>query len=171
MQFPLELTQGNVKRLLNGHQIQLTNDQLKKDKHYIVVHPSTHKKLNKAKASGKGVRLIMTPEEFKASGSGFMDILRGIKKGAAWIKNNVIDSSLYQSTVKPAVRGLVNAAETAIMPIVPGPLQGAVHAAVEKVGSVTNAYGLPANKVVKQRKQVIKAKPRAKKVGGSFINL
>ena len=98
MQFPVDLTESNVNNLLKGRPIQLNKDQLG-GKHSIVVHPTTHKRLTKAKSMGKGMRLDMTPDEFKASvmhGQGFMDILRGIKKGAEWVKNNIIDTPFYQ---------------------------------------------------------------------------
>ena len=141
MQFPLEFTENNIKKLMRGYPTQLKKEQLHSTKHYVKVHPLTHQKLTKAKVSGKGIRLTMTPEEFNASGEGFMDILRGIKKGAQWVKKNIIDSTIYQSDIKPIVRKLVDAGVTAAQPML-GPIGPLVKSGVDKLGEVTSAYGL-----------------------------
>lgn len=141
MQFPLELTENNVKKLMRGYPTQLKKEQLHSTKHYVKVHPLTHQKLTKAKMSGKGIRLTLTPEEFNASGEGFMDILRGIKKGAQWVKKNIIDSNIYQTDIKPIVRKLVDSGVTAAQPML-GPIGPLVKSGVDKLGEVTSAYGL-----------------------------
>lgn len=168
MQFPLELTENNVKKLMRGYPTQLKKEQLHSTKHYVKVHPLTHQKLTKAKVSGKGIRLTMTPEEFETSGEGFMDILRGIKKGAQWVKKNIIDSNIYQSDIKPIVRKLVDASVTAAEPML-GPVGPLVKSGVDKLGTVTNAYGLeaPTNGILKPKP---KAKAKAVKGGSFFIN-
>ena len=169
MQFSTDLTQGNVNNLLNGRSIQLKKEQLHGKQHSIVVHPTTHKRLSKAKMSGKGVRLEMTPDEFKASvmhGQGFMDILRGIKKGAEWIKNNIIDSSFYQQNVKPVVRQALEGVVSALP--VPTPVKNIAEAGVSKLGEVTGAFGLEQEHPSLVMSQPIKtkkvriAKPKAK---------
>jgi len=191
MQFPLDLTKSNVTNLISGKPIQLRKEQLNGSKHFLKVHPINHKRMTMAKAKGKGLRLSLTPDEVQASGEGFMDILRGIKKGAEWIKSHVIDSSLYQTAVKPIVKELVTTAATAAKTALPvaAPL---IQAAVDKGSEVTNAYGLvipPALNAMKSHskqkrgrpsvssnamkshsKPKAKAKPKAKKqVGGSFL--
>lgn len=172
MQFPLELTENNVKKLMRGYPTQLKKEQLHSNKHYVKVHPLTHQKLTKAKVSGKGIRLTMTPEEFNASGEGFMDILRGIKKGAQWVKKNIIDSTIYQSDIKPIVRKLVDGGVTAAEQML-GPVGPLVKSGVDKLGTVTNAYGLEPPTVLKPKAKT-KAKPKPKAVksrmnGGSFF--
>jgi len=182
MQFPLDLTKSNVTNLISGKPIQLRKEQLNGSKHFLKVHPINHKRMTMAKAKGKGLRLSLTPDEVQASGEGFMDILRGIKKGAEWIKSHVIDSSLYQTAVKPIVKELVTTAATAAKTALPvaAPL---IQAAVDKGSEVTNAYGLvippkqkrgrpsvSSNAMKSHSKPKAKAKPKAKKqVGGSFL--
>lgn len=178
MQFPLELTNNNVKKLMRGYPTQLKKEQLHSTKHYVKVHPLTHQKLIKAKMSGKGIRLTLTPEEFETSGEGFMDILRGIKKGAQWIKKNVIDTNIFQSDIKPIVRKLVDAGIATAEPML-GPVGPLVKSGVDKLGTVTNAYGLepPTNGILKPKpKAKTKAKPKPTKgervrmtTGGSFF--
>jgi hypothetical protein len=180
MQFPLDLTSNNVTKLINGHPIQLRKEQLMGNKHYLVVHPATHTRLSKAKAAGKGARLSLTPQELTASGEGFMDILRGIKKGATWIKQNVIDKPFYQQTVKPVVRQAVEGVISSLP--LPAPVKGVAEAGVQKLGEVTGAFGLEglqSNPLVmsQPKKKRVTAKPRAKRaskpkakaVGGSFL--
>ena len=174
MKFPLDLTTNNVNNMLMGRSIQLKKEQLTGNKHYVVVHPTTHKKMSQALSKGKGVRILLTPDEFNASGEGFMDILRGIKKGAQWIKTHVIDSSTYQTAIKPIVRELVNVGTAAVAPPL-GPLAPLAKQGIDKLGEVTNAYGLVSvSKVSKPKSKSKVSKPKAKKIvmmdqGGSFM--
>lgn len=174
MQFPLDLTENNVKRLVNGHPIQLKAPQLKGDKHYIVVHPATHQRLVKARGLNKGARINLTAQELAASGEGFKDLWQKVKKGAQWVKQNVIDTALYQTKVKPIVRQAVESA-VASLPL-PAPVAGVAKVGVEKLGEVTGAFGLEESPLVMtqpKKKRVTKkgtSKPRAKKsAGGSFM--
>jgi hypothetical protein len=186
MQFPLDLTKSNVTNLISGKPIQLRKEQLNGSKHFLKVHPINHKRMTMAKAKGKGLRLSLTPDEVQASGEGFMDILRGIKKGAEWIKSHVIDSSLYQTAVKPIVKELVTTAATAAKTALPVAAAPLIQAAVDKGSEITNAYGLvipPALNAMKSHSKQkrgrpsvssMKAKPKAKakakkQVGGSFL--
>ena len=177
MRFPLELTQNNVRKLVNGHPIQLRKEQLQGSKHWLDVHPTTHKRLSSAKAKGKGLRLTLTPEELQASGEGLGDLWNAIKKGARWVKDKIIDTPVYQSAVKPVVKGLVNAGVSAITPML-GPAGPLVQQGVEKLGEVTNAYGVSPELTMLQPKSKPKPKPkpRAKKAlksapsGSIFLN-
>lgn len=167
MQFPLELTENNVRKLMKGQPTQLKKEQLSKaGPHYVKVHPLTHKKLSDALKRGRGIRLSMTPQEFENSGEGFMDILRKIKKGVQFIKSNVIDSNLYQSDVKPLIRKLVDAGVTAAQPAL-GPVGPLLKVGVDKLGEVTNAYGLEAPEVKSKSK---KRKNKNTTSGSFFIN-
>jgi hypothetical protein len=181
MQFPVDLTETNVRKLINGHPIQLNKTQLHGSKHYLVVHPMTHSKMSVAKAKGKGVRITLTQPEVMASGEGFMDILRNIKKGAMWVKQHVIDTPFYQSAVKPVVKELVDIATTAASNTLPAPIGSVVKAGARQIGDVTNAYGLPISKskaskpkpkpknVIHSLKPKPKPKPKPEPVGGSFL--
>lgn len=169
MQFPLTLTENNARKLVNGHPIQLRNKQLHGTDHYLMLHPMQHARLSKAKAMGKGVRLVLTPEELQASGQGFGELWNKVKRGAAWVKQNVIDTPFYQKNVRPVVKQAVEAA-VAALPL-PAPVAGIAKAGVEKLGESTSAFGLEMEQPKKPR---AKPKPRAKKAAksapsGSFL--
>lgn len=188
---PLTLTENQVRKLIKGLPIQLAKDQLMKSEHYLMLHPETHKKVIAAKTKGRGVRITLTHPEIMASGSGFMDILRKIGKAAMWVKDKVIDTPFYQQTVKPEIRSLVDAGKTAAAAVLPAPISNIANAGIDKIGQVTNAFGLPLGVIdttikpkritKKQAEKMLSAtsiteptprakpKPRAKKVGGSFV--
>jgi hypothetical protein len=149
--FPLDLTESNVNNFLSGKPVQLKKEQLHGNKHYLIVHPETHKRLVHAKSKGKGLRITMTPQELAASGEGFRDILSKIKKGAQWLKTHVIDSNIYQQDVKPIVRKLVDAGVSAASPMLPAPVASLAKQGIDKLGEVTNAFGLEASKSKKPK--------------------
>lgn len=181
MQFPLTLTQNNARKLVNGHPIQLKAEQLHGKDHYLMLHPSQHARLSKARGLNKGARLKLTDAELAASGEGFKDLWAGIKKGAQWIKSNIIDQPLYQKYVRPIAKEAVQAAETAVTPLIPAPLAPLVQQAIQKGSEVTGAYGLAMTqpkkvRVVKGLSQSANPKPKAKrarkavaKPSGSFL--
>lgn len=134
------LTENNVRNLVRGKPIQLKHSQLIDGKHRLNLHPLNHKKLMAARSKGKGLRLTLTQPEIN-EGEGFKDIWNKVKQGAKWVKNNVIDSSLYQSAVKPIVRKgvdtLAGMAEARLPIAAPLIQQG-----VQKLSDVTNAFGI-----------------------------
>lgn len=102
-------------KLRKGFSIQLSHHQLdpsKQHKHRITVHHETHKKIARAIRHRKGVRLSLSPTEFEMSGEGIGDWFRKIRDGlstaGSWVKKNIIDSDLYQRSVKPIVHDLVD---------------------------------------------------------------
>jgi len=179
---PLTLTEAQARKLMNKHPIQLKHSQLKPEHmHYLMVHPETHKRAMKALASGKGIRVALTPEELEMSGSGFFDLLKkagqAVVKGARFVKDKIIDSNLYQTSIKPEVRKLVDSGEAAISGVLPAPLAGVSKTLIDALGSRTGAYGLievPSKKRVAKPKAlksiatanavVVVPKPRAKAV-------
>lgn len=172
MQVPVTLSESNVRKMVKGMPIQLSKAQLSGSDHHLVVHPLTHKKIMAAKAKGKGVRLHLTQQEVADSGEGFRDIWNKIKQGASWVKQNVIDTPLYQQAVKPIVRKGVDTVASALEARVPtaAPL---IEAGVNKLSEVTGAFGLDGAVVKGRSKAKAKApkgipKPRATP-GGSFL--
>jgi hypothetical protein len=178
---PLTLTEAQARKLMNKHPIQLKHSQLKPEHmHYLMVHPETHKRAMKSLASGKGLRVALTPEELEMSGAGFWDLLKKAGQVAAnvgrFVKDKIIDSNLYQTSIKPEVRKLVDSGEAAISGVLPAPLAGVSKTLIDALGSRTGAYGLIE---VPSKKRVPKPKAKAvKKVvdksmknlaGGSFV--
>lgn len=166
--FSLDLTETNVKRMLKGLPVQFKKEQLHGSKHHLILHPLNHKQLTRARTLNKGARITLTPEEVEASGEGFGDWIKKIASGARWVKQNVIDSPLYQRLIKPIVREGVTALSVPVTAMA-GPAAPIVQQGIEKLGQVTGAYGLPKKSVSKPRAKKA-SKPRAKKaVGGSFL--
>lgn len=160
MQIPLKLTESNVRKMVKGYPIQLSKAQLDGTDHFLRVHPLTHKKIMQAKTK-KGVRLHLTPQEVSDSGEGFRDIWNKISKGAAWVKQNVIDTPIYQSAVKPILRkGIDNVASVVESRFpVATPL---IEASINKLSDVTGAFGLENPSKVAKNKKVSRATKNTK---------
>jgi hypothetical protein len=96
-------------------------------------------------ASGKGVRIgPLTDEEL--AGSGFFDLLKKIGRAAVtagkFVKDNIIDSNLYQTSIKPEVRKLVDSGEAAISGVLPSSVANVSKTLIDALGARTGAYGL-----------------------------
>lgn len=143
----LNLNEAQVRKLINGHPIQIDKEKLNGSQHYLMVHPSTHKRATTARMKGKGIRVALTPEELQMSGQGFMDILRKIGKAATFVKDKIIDSSFYQQNIRPEVKALVNAGTTALANVLPGPVANIATKGINAIGEQTGAFGLPTDMV------------------------
>jgi hypothetical protein len=178
---PLTLNESQAGKLVRRQPVQLKHSQLLPEhRHYLMLHPETHKRAMKAMAAGKGLRITLTPEEIEASGSGFFDLLKKAANVASkvgrFVKEKIIDSNLYQKQIKPEVRKLVDSGESALQTVLPAPVAGVSKTLIDALGNKTGAYGLieiPATKKAAAKPKPKAAKPKAAKsktaVGGSFI--
>jgi hypothetical protein len=110
-QVPLTLHEKQFRRLKNGHAVQLKHHQIahgNKHAHHVVVHTTKAKKIHSAARNQKGVRLDLTKHELEMSGQGLKEFWAGLKKAGSWIKDNIINTPVYQQTLKPIVHGLVD---------------------------------------------------------------
>lgn len=125
---PITLTGQQLRKLSEGKVVQLESKQLQPTyKHVVVLHPLMAQKVKRAMIKGSGTRLRMSPEEIHMSGQGLSDIWHWIKSTAApavwsgikwaaektpvalkFIKDNVIDSDVYQQELKPIVHGKID---------------------------------------------------------------
>jgi hypothetical protein len=103
----LNLTQPQARKLMSGKPVQLSASGIKGNKHSLYVNPLLAKKIRKAQRLNKGVRVSLTEEERSQSASGLKEIFEGIKKGAEFLKKNVIDSEFYQKNIRPLAKELV----------------------------------------------------------------
>jgi hypothetical protein len=129
--FPVNLTEAQIKKLVKGQTVQLAASQLKGGRMQILVHPLTHKKMYKAAMKGTGCRISMGDEECR--GSGFWDKLKAFGK-------KIVDSPIYQSLVKPLVRGAVDIGAKAIAPRL-GNFAAPLKEKLDEFGSKTGAFG------------------------------
>lgn len=171
------ITGPQLHRLFKGHQIQLSKEALQKPNSNVHVHPLMAKKIHAAKMKGTGVRLSMSPHEIThMGGRGWFsdawsylsrkapEVYHWIKDtavpavidAAKWTKDNIIDSDLYQNTIRPKIREkLEDFAESK-------PYSGYTIPTIEYLGDKTGAFGLKGKK---------HAKPRAKRITGASFKV
>lgn len=113
----LHVTGPQLVKLWHGHPVQIKHEHLVKPTSNVLVHPLTAKKIHSARMKGKGVRISLSKHEIShMNGKGFWsDAWNYLKKkvpevahwvtdtAVPWIKNNIIDSELYQEKIKPIV--------------------------------------------------------------------
>ena len=109
----------------------------------VMLKHSKARKVHTAHRNHRGVRLHLDHDEARHTvqhgGSIWGDIWNGIKTAGNWVKNNVIDTPVYQQAIKPVVRSLVDSTVKPFVDSYTGPLGGQ---AVDALGSATGAYGL-----------------------------
>lgn len=170
---PVTLKKAQFHKLKSGKPIQLAAHQIGgPQKHHLMLHPVTAKKVALAIRKGAGVRVQMSPHEFEttAQGNGFLDFFKdlgnNIKKGVDWVKSNVIDSPFYQQNVRPLVRDAINSGVAALAPTI-GPKGVALaNASVGALSNSTSAFGLKGKRA--PRKAVASLASEPKKRGPRF---
>lgn len=134
------LSHAQFKKMRAGHPVQLSHSQIAgPQRHQLMLHPVSAKKVAGAIRKFKGVRLQVSPHEFEASGEGLMDFFNKIKQGAQWLKSNVIDTPFYQKNIRPIAKDLV---QTGIQTFVPAPAREYAQKAAEFGSEKTGAFGL-----------------------------
>lgn len=145
-QVKIDITKPQVAKALAGKPIRFTKAQLGKG-HPISLHPANVSIVEKAVLAGRGCCLTISPGEIHATnedmgGNGiFGDIWKGLKSGYSWAKKNIIDTPIYQQTVKPLVRKAVDTGVLALSAAVPEAAPFAKMAA-DQLGQKTGAFGV-----------------------------
>jgi hypothetical protein len=107
-QIKLSLTKQQAKKATDGKTIRIKADQIDSGDNIVLLHPTNHKILMKAKKSGKGCTIELSAGEIEAtkmsdlSGTGIFDFL---KKGYDWTKNN-------WGSIKPVLSAVGDAVAT-----------------------------------------------------------
>lgn len=140
---PVTLTRSQFNKIRAGYPIQLANHQIAPGmhRHSLMLHPENAKKVAGAIRRRKGVRIHVSPHEFEASGEGIMDFFNKLKDAGKWIKDKVIDTPFYQSSIKPLVRQVVDTGFSAVAPKL-GIAAPTAKQAVDALGRTTGAYGV-----------------------------
>jgi hypothetical protein len=160
----LRLTPDQMRKLHAGKNVQLGQAQLGvEDAHHVMVHPHVAAKIHRAHRAKKGVRIRMEPHEIEETigGGGFGDFFNKLKDAGNWLKKNIVDSSFYQSNIKPLARSAVDTGLAALAPRL-GVAAPVAKAAVDEIGKHTNAFGLPKGKGavhLTRSKEIVVAKP------------
>jgi hypothetical protein len=163
-QIKINITRPQLQKALNGKPVQFSASQIGSGSTYLSLHPANVKLVEKAAMKGSGCvinlsegELMSTAEDMNGEGI-FGDIWKGLKSGYKWVKKNVIDTPIYQSTIKPLVRGAVNTGATALKGIAPQ-LAPAIDMGVNEIGKQTGAFGMKGKKRTKtQKKEMLKAR-------------
>jgi hypothetical protein len=139
----LHISPAQFKKLTVRKQTQFKHHELDDGPHFLLLHPHKAKKVHHAKRHKKGVRLHLSDEELHHTieGGGFGDFINKLKNAGQWLKSNIIDSSFYQSAIKPIARQLVNQGLSAAAPRL-GAAAPIAQQAVDAIGSKTNAFGM-----------------------------
>ena len=161
----LRLTPDQMRKLHAGKNVQLGHAQLGvEDAHHVMVHPHVAAKIHRAHRAKKGVRIRMEPHEIEETigGGGFGDFFNKLKDAGNWLKKNIVDSSFYQSNIKPLARQAVDTGLAMVTPRL-GVAAPVAKAAVDEIGKRTNAFGLPKGKAhMAARPVVVKKKHMAR---------
>lgn len=161
-QIKINITRPQLQKALNGKPVQFNASQIGSGSTYLSLHPANVKLVEKAAMKGSGCVIHLAPGELMATaedmnGEGiFGDIWKGLKSAYKWTKKNVIDTPLYQSTIKPLVRGAVNTAATAAKSFAPQ-LAPAIDMGVNEIGKQTGAFGMK-KRTKTQRNEMLKGK-------------
>lgn len=180
-QVPVSITGPQLKKLWQGHPVQLSADQLRQCTGMCKTHPLTAKKMHRAAMKGSGVRVQMSPEEIMMTGSGwgsdawnwfkekvpqaFNYLVENVPKAARYVKENVIDSPFYQEKIRPVIREkLEGLAESK-------PYANYTVPAIEYAGDYTGAFGVKGRRRPKPAAKGgrIVTRPQIKRSGGSFM--
>lgn len=137
----MRLTMPQAKKLMKGGIIQVKPDALADNMHWLVLEKKMANKVRRAKKAGKGCRIHLSPVEMDACGEGFAEFWQGLKNAGNWVKKNIIDSSAYQSVVKPIVKSAVDTGFAVVSPKL-GVAAPAAKLAIDELGKQTGAYGL-----------------------------
>lgn len=144
MEIVVHLKPAQARKIAKGGVVQLSASQVmgtcsKSHPASLLLHPEMHRKISKAMRARKGVRIQLSPTELEQNGEGLRDIWKGIKKGAKWLKKNVIDSDFYQENLRPIAR---KAVEYGIDQFAPAPAQELLKKGARKIGDKTSAFGM-----------------------------
>ena len=159
-QIKINITRDQLNKALNGKPVSFKKEQLGSGSLYLSLHPANVKIVEKAAMKGSGCVLHLAPGELMATaedmnGEGiFGDIWKGLKSAYKWTKKNIIDTPIYQSTIKPLVRGAVNTAATAAKTFAPQ-LAPAIDMATSEIGKQTGAFGLKQGRRTKTQKKAL----------------
>jgi hypothetical protein len=178
----LSITGPQLKNLILRGTCQISKDGLKDCNSRVLLNKLMHDRVEKARKSGRGVRLVADIPEIRQtgvrglkgsgmSGTGWWsNAVNWVRENAPkafnwikdeaipWVKSNVIDSEVYKSKLRPKVEGLIM-----------DKLSGLPYADTTKdIAQATFDYTGLGLKPKPKPKAKAKAKPASQSTGGSF---
>lgn len=145
----INFTDAQIKKAVQGKPIRFAAHQVNQGDKVVMLHPANHSNYKKAAMKGKGLTITISPAEVLSTvesdmdGTGFFgDVWKGLKSGYNWVKKNVIDTPIYQQTIKPLVRKAVDVGATALTGMAPEAAPF-IQMAKNQIGEKTGAFGMP----------------------------
>jgi hypothetical protein len=137
----LLLSRPQIRRLAQGKAVQLKHADIHHPQGvHVALRQRQATKLHRAHLQGKGARLRIDPDQLGASG-----LLDWIKDAGRWIKDKIIDSDVYQKTLRPIAREAVNRGIQTASALA-GPFskeaQQVLQSGANYIGDRTGAFGL-----------------------------
>lgn len=160
-QIKINITREQLQKAIKGKPVSFKKEQIGSGTSYLSLHPANVKIVEKSVMKGTGCVLHLAPGELLAThedmnGEGiFGDIWKGLKSGYKWVKNNIVDTPLYQQTIKPLVRKAVDLGANALSGFAPE-LSPAIQMAKNEIGNRTGAFGIRKTKT--QKKAMLQAR-------------
>lgn len=162
----IDFTDAQIRKAVQGKPVRIAANQIGKGSKVVLLHPVQHRVVSKAGMAGRGCTVELSPGEILSTvesdmdGTGFFgDIWKGLKSGYNWVKKNVIDTDIYQKTIKPLVKQGVST----LSGMVPAEYRPISDALVGEIGKQTGAFGVPP--VTRRR---VKRSDNVLMNGGSF---
>lgn len=161
----IDFTDAQIRKAIAGKPVRLAANQIGKGAKVVLLHPVQHRAVSKAGMSGRGCTIELSPAEILSTvesdmeGTGFFgDLWKGLKSGYNWVKKNIVDTPLYQNTIKPLVKQGVST----LTGMVPAQYRPVADAITGEIGKQTGAFGVPpiTRRRVKRSDNVL--------MGGSF---
>lgn len=103
------IAQTALSNMMRGLPARLSRTVVRGRGMMLKLEPANYMKVMKAKSAGKGVVIKLTDMERDYNGEGLKEIWEGLKKGAKFVKEKIIDTPFYQSTIRPIVRKAIDA--------------------------------------------------------------
>lgn len=184
----LSITGPQLKNLILKGTCQINKDGLHNCNSRVLLHPMMAARVEKSRKSGKGVRLMCNLPEIQQtgvkglkgsgmSGTGWWsDAVSWVKNNAPkafsyikdtvvpWVKENIIDSELYQSKIRPKVEGK-------ILDTLSGMPYADTTKDIAQAGFDYTGIGIKKGKKCGAICQQRQKKPTGERSGGSFKNV
>lgn len=161
-QFSVSLTDDQRKSLSKGKTVLLRPDQMMGGEITLALQHQKHKKVCKACRLGKGMKLSLTPDEYKTSEEisggklSWKGFVRDMKKVGHWYKKNLGKNTEFGNVVRSGLTKLADAAGSTLVPAATLALTGNPAAAaaasalsrpllkkgVQAIGDATGGYGV-----------------------------
>jgi hypothetical protein len=134
-----KIAQKALSNMMMGLPAKLTKREVSGKGLKLMLEPTNYRKLMSGKMNGKGVSITLTDREREYNGEGLKEVWEKVKEGAKWVKDKVVDTPFYQQNLRPLVR---KAIETGITLVPNATAQDLLRKGVEETSGRWGAWGV-----------------------------